>query len=69
VVDRSVSQPEEPIELGPPATPAAAERLHGDLLNAGSGPTTSPTDPPNQGADPDAGGDLLHGGSGETGPG
>ncbi len=36
-----------------------------DLLNGGSGVTESPADPVNQGADPEADPDLLHGGSGE----
>lgn len=38
-----------------------------DLLNGGSGETESPTDPPNQGALPDADPDLLQGGSGKPG--
>ena len=54
---------ESPDEAG--QVDAAMDR--DDLLNGGSGVTDSPVDPPNQGADPDADRDLLHGGSGEPG--
>jgi hypothetical protein len=69
VVDQSVSQPETPTEpVKPSDTPTVTERLDGDLLNGGSGQTTSTDDPPNQGANPAADDDLLNGGSGEPDP-
>ena len=63
MVDQSLSQPDPPTELTKASD--TSEQLDADLLNGGSGQTTSPTDPPNQGADPTPDDDLLHGGSGE----
>jgi hypothetical protein len=69
VVDQSVTQPATPIEPTKPAdTPADTTRRDADLLNGGSGETTSPDEPPNQGADRPLDDDLLHGGTGETEP-
>jgi hypothetical protein len=66
VVDKTLSQPDPPTEPTDTSdTPSGRERLDADLLNGGSGQTSSPTDPPNQGADPTPDDDLLHGGSGE----
>jgi hypothetical protein len=63
VVDQSATQPDPRAEPSKPSdTP---ERLDADLLNGGSGQTSSPNDPPNQGADPTPDDDLLHGGTGE----
>ena len=66
VVDKSLSQPDPATEPTKPSdTPTSSERLDADLLNGGSGQTSSPNDPPNQGADPTPDDDLLHGGTGK----
>ena len=66
MVDQSGNLPDPPAEATKPSD--TSERLDGDLLNGGSGQTSSPNDPPNQGADPSPDDDLLHGGTGETDP-
>jgi hypothetical protein len=66
MVDKTLSEPDPPTEPTERSdTPTVRERLDADLLNGGSGQTSSPTDPPNQGADPTPDDDLLHGGTGE----
>ena len=63
MVDQSQSQPDAPAAATKPSD--TSERLDGDLLNGGTGQTSSPNDPPNQGAEPTPDDDLLHGGTGK----
>ncbi len=66
MVDKPPSQPDPRTETAKPSDPPSrVERLDADLLKGGSGQTSSPTEPPNQGAEPTPDDDLLHGGSGE----